>query len=59
VKKISTYGSIIIGYKKEENEEMVFAAIVTLIIEPKISLLNKFQVKTKIIKFIKIKLVTN
>jgi hypothetical protein len=41
VKKISTYGSIIIGYKKEENEEMVFAAIVTLIIEPKISLSNK------------------
>jgi hypothetical protein len=41
VKKISTYGSIIIGYKKEENERMDFAAIVTLIIEPKISLFNK------------------
>jgi N-acetylglutamate synthase-like GNAT family acetyltransferase len=41
VKKISTYGSIIIAYKKEENNEMEFAAIVTLIIEPKISLTNK------------------
>jgi hypothetical protein len=41
VKKISTYGSIIIAYKKEENNEMEIAAIVTLIIEPKISLTNK------------------
>lgn len=41
VKKISTYGSIIIAYKKEENNEMEFTAIVTLIIEPKISLTNK------------------
>jgi hypothetical protein len=40
VKKISTYGSIIIGYTKKENEEMEFAAIVTLIIEPKISFSN-------------------
>ena len=41
VKKISTYGSIIIAYKKEENNEIEFAAIVTLIIEPKILLTNK------------------
>jgi N-acetylglutamate synthase-like GNAT family acetyltransferase len=41
VKKISTYGSIIIAYKKKENDEMEFAAIVTLFVEPKISLTNK------------------